>query len=101
MALRSIKSFETRWARLRKLAAAQLKDFERDRKEIARAIKKHKLKNDVIALRDAVAHSKQVERAIATTRKFVAKNSKALTARRTKVMREARRRGTLLKRALS
>src|SRR5690349_20766787 len=101
MALRSLKSFEMRWAKLRKLAAAQLKDFERDRKEVAKAIKKHKVKNDVIAVRNAVAHSKQVEQAIATTKKFVAKNSKKLTARRTKVMREVRRRGTLLKRALT
>lgn len=101
MALRSLKSFEMRWTKLRRLAAAQLKDFERDRKEIAQAIRKHKLKNDVIAAREAVAHSKQVERAIATTKKFVAKNSKALTARKVKVVREAKRRGSLLKRALT
>ena len=101
MALRSLKSFELRWAKLRKLASAQLKDFERDRKEIAKAIKKHKIKNDVIAARDAVAHSRQVERAIATTKKFVAKNNKALTARRVKVVREAKRRGRLLSRALT
>ncbi|HWA16218.1 MAG TPA: hypothetical protein VG817_07290 [Gemmatimonadales bacterium] len=101
MALRSLKSFEMRWAKLRRLAAAQLKDFERDRREIARAIKQHKLKNDVIALRNAVAHSRQVEQAIATTRKFVAKNSQKLTVRRTKVVREAKRRGRLLKRALT
>lgn len=101
MALKSFKSFELRWAKLRKLAAAQLKDFERDRKEVAKAIKKHKVKNDVIAVRDAVAHSKQVEKAIATTKKFVAKNNKALAARKVKVVREARRRGSLLKRALT
>jgi hypothetical protein len=101
MALRSFKSFETRWAKLRKLAAAQLKDFERDRKEIARAIRQHKVKNDVIAVRDAVAHSKQVERAIASTRQFVVKNQKKVAARRVKVMREAKRRGSLLKRALT
>jgi homoserine dehydrogenase len=101
MALRSIKSFETRWAKLRQLAAAQLKDFQRDRKEVAKAIKKHKVKNDVIAVRDAVAHSKQVERAIKTTRDFVAKNQKKVAVRRAKVVREAKRRGSLLKRALT
>ncbi len=101
MALRSIKSFELRWARLRKMAAAQLKDFERDRKEVAKAIRQHKLKNDVIAVRDAVAHSRQVEQAIAMTKKFVARGNKKLTARRAKVVREAKRRGTLLKRALT
>jgi hypothetical protein len=101
MALRSIKSFELRWAKLRKLASAQLKDFERDRKDVAKAIKKHKVKNDVIAVRDAVAHSRQVEQAIAMTKKFVARNNKKLTAGRAKMMREAKRRGTLLKRALT
>lgn len=101
MALRSIKSFESRWAQLRKLATAQLKDFERDRKEIAKAIKKHKVKNDVIAVRDAVAHSKQVERAIASTKTFVAKSNKKIAARKVKVVREAKRRGSLLRRAFT
>lgn len=101
MALRSLKSFELRWAKLRKLASAQLKDFEKDRKEIAKAIKKHKIRDDVMAARNAVAHSRQVERAIAATKKFVAKNNKALVTKRGKVVREAKRRGKLLSRALT
>ncbi len=100
MALRSLKSFELRWAKLRKLAAAQLKDFEKDRKEITKAVRKHKIKNDVIAARNAVAHSKQVERAIAATKKFVEAQKKSVAKRKGKVVREAKRRGTLLKRAL-
>jgi predicted phage-related endonuclease len=91
MTMRSLKSFERRWALLRKLAAAQLKDFERDRKEIARAIKRHRIKNDVAAVREALAHSKRVQQAIKTTRKFVATKDK--------VMKQAKRRGRLLARA--
>ena len=71
MPLRSIKSFEQRWAKIRKLATAQLKDFERDKKDIARQIKRYKLERDLRRLRDAVAHSRRVEKAIKTTRKFV------------------------------
>ena len=93
MAVRSIKSFELRWAKLRKLAAAQLKDFEKDRKDLAKQIKQHKLSDDVTRAREAIAHSKRVEKAIKVTKKLVvAKN---------KVVRQAKRRGRLLKRALT
>jgi hypothetical protein len=93
MAVRSIKSFELRWAKLRKLAAAQLKDFEKDRKALAKQIRQHKLRDDVTRAREAIAHSKRVEKAIKTTKKLVvAKN---------KVVRQAKRRGRLLKRALT
>lgn len=93
MDLRSMKSFEKRWAKLKQLAAEQLKDFERDQKEIARAIKKHKLKNDLVRVREAVAHSRRVEQAV--------KGTRALVARKDRVVREARKRGRLLKRALT
>jgi hypothetical protein len=93
MPLRSIESFERRWARIRKLASAQLRDFERDKKEIARQIKRYRVKKDLVRLRDAIAHSRRVERVIRGTRQFVkTKNS---------VVRQARRRGRLLKRALT
>lgn len=93
MAVRSIKSFEQRWAKLRKLAAAQLKDFEKDRKAFAKQIKQHRLRDDVVRAREALSHSKRVEKAIKATRKLVvAKN---------KVVRQAKRRGRLLKRALT
>ena len=93
MTLRSLKSFEQRWAKLRRLATAQLKDFERDRKALAKLIRRYKVKKDLIRARDAVTHSKRLERAIKGTRKFVATKDK--------VVRQARRRGRLLKRALT
>ena len=93
MQLRSIKSFETRWARITKLAKAQLKDFERDKKDIARQIKLYRLEKDLRRLRDAVAHSRRVERAIRTTKKLIATKNV--------VVREGKRRGRLLRRALT
>ena len=93
MPLRSIDSFERRWAELRKLASAQLRDFERDKKEIARQIKRYKVRKDLEKLRDAVAHSRRVEQVISGTRKFVKTKNM--------VVRQARRRGRLLKRALT
>jgi hypothetical protein len=93
MALRSIKSFEKRWARLKQLAAAQLKDFERDQKAIAKQIKQYRVKKDLDRMREAVAHSKRVEQAV--------KGTRALVATKNRVVKEARKRGRLLKRALT
>ncbi len=93
MDLRSVKSFERRWAKLKKLAAAQLKDFERDQKRIAKQITSYKLKEDLDRLREAVAHSRRVEQAVKATR--------ALASRKNIVMKEAKKRGRLLKRALT
>ena len=93
MAMHSIKAFEQRWAKLRKLAAAQLKDFERDRKALAKQIRQHKLSHDVARVREAIAHSKRVEKAI--------KSTKRLVATKNKVVKQAKRRGRLLKRALT
>jgi flagellar biosynthesis regulator FlbT len=93
MDLRSVKSFERRWDRLMQLAAAQLKDFERDQKEIAKQIKRHKVKNDLDRMREAVAHSRRVEQAL--------KGTRALVARKDKVMKDVKRRGRLLRRALT
>ena len=93
MPLRSIKNFEERWVRLRKLAAAQLKDLEKDRKEIAKQIRAYKVKKDVARLRAAVAQSRSVERAARATKTFILAKDK--------VVKEAGRRGKLLKRALT
>jgi flagellar motility protein MotE (MotC chaperone) len=93
MKLRSIKAFEQRWAKLRKLAAAQLKDFEKDKKDIAKAIKKHRVARDVEAVKEAVAHQKRVAQVI--------KGTKALIKTKDHLIREGKRRGRLLKRALS
>lgn len=93
MKLRSIKAFEQRWAKLRKLAAAQLKDFEKDKKDIAKAIKKHRVARDVEAVKEAVAHQKRVAQVI--------KGTKALIKTKDKLVREGKRRGNLLKRALT
>ena len=93
MKIRSIKAFEQRWARLRKLAAAQLKDFEKDKKEISKAIKRHRIAKDVETVRQAVAHQKRVAQVI--------KGTKALIKTKDKVVREGKRRGKLLKRALT
>jgi hypothetical protein len=93
MKLRSISAFEKRWAKLRKLAKAQLKDFEKDKNQIAKAIKRHKLANDVDAVREAVVQQKRVAQVI--------KGTRALIQTKDKVMREGRRRGKLLRRALT
>lgn len=93
MELRTVKSFERRWDRLMKVAAAQLRDFERDQKEIVRQIKRHKLKKDLDRVREAVAHSRRVEQAL--------KGTRALVARKDKVMKDVKKRGRLLKRALT
>ena len=93
MQIRSIKAFEQRWTKLRKLATAQLKDFERDKKEIAKAIKKHRLARDVAAARDAIAHQKRVAQVI--------KRTKELVKTKDMVVRQAKRRGKLLRRAFS
>ncbi len=93
MKLRSFKSFEQRWSKLRKLAAAQLKDFEKDKNDVAKAIKRHKVAKDVEAVKQAIAHQKRVVQVIKTT-KTMLKTKDAL-------MREGRRRGKLLKRALT
>ena len=86
MQLRSIKSFETRWARITKLAKAQLKDFERDKKDIARQIKRYRLEKDLRRLRDAVAHSRRVERAIMTTKKLIATKNIVVREGKTPIM---------------
>lgn len=93
MDLRSMKSFERRWERLKKLAAAQLKDFERDQKAVAKQIRQHKLKNDVERLRETLAHSRRVEQAV--------KGTRALVARKDKLVKNVKKRGRLLKRALT
>ena len=92
MPLKSIRNFEDRWVALRKLAAAQLKDLKADQKMIAREIRQYKVAKDVARLRGAIAHSKQVERALAATSRFIATKDR--------VVKEAVRRGKLLKRAL-
>lgn len=93
MQLRSIKAFETRWAKLRKLAAAQLKDFERDKNDLAKAARKHKLAKDFAAAREAVANQKRVAAVI--------KRTKELVKTKDKVVKQAKRRGKLLRRAFS
>lgn len=93
MALRSIKSFEQRWGELRRLAKAQLKDFEKDKRELSRQIKRYKVERDLARLRHAVAHTKRVEKVI--------KGTKALIATKNSVVRQAKRRGRLLRRALT
>jgi flagellar motility protein MotE (MotC chaperone) len=93
MKIRSIKSFEQRWAKLRKLASAQLKDFEKDKNDLAKAIKRHKVAKDVETVREMVAHQKRVVQVI--------KGTKALIKTKDQLMREGKRRGKLLKRALT
>lgn len=93
MELKSIKSFEQRWSKMRKLAKAQLKDFEKDRRAIAKAIKRHRLAEDIAAVRKAMAHQKRVAQVIQGT--------KALIRTRDMVVKEGRRRGKLLRRALT
>jgi hypothetical protein len=93
MQLKSIKSFEKRWSEMRKLAKAQLKDFEKDRRAIAKAIKQHRLADDVAAVKKAVTHQKRVVEVI--------KGTKALLRTRDMVVKEGKRRGKLLRRALS
>jgi len=93
MKFRSISSFEKRWSKLRKLAKAQLKDFEKDKNAIAKTIKQHKLAKDVEAVREAIAHQKRVIQVI--------KGTRALIDTKNKVVREGRRRGKLLRRALT
>ena len=93
MQLTSMKTFERRWAKLKRMAQAQLRDFEKDKKLLAREIKQYKVKKDIARVRAAVAHSKRVEEAIKTTKKLiVAKNV---------MVREGKRRGKLLRRAFS
>jgi len=93
MQLRSIKAFEQRWSRLRKLAVAQLKDFEKDKNEIAKTIKKHRVARDVVAVKEAVTHQKRVAQVI--------KGTKALIKTKDQLVREGKRRGKLLRRALT
>jgi predicted DNA-binding WGR domain protein len=93
MELRSIKAFEQRWGKLKKLAAAQLKDFERDQKAVAKQIKAYKVSKDLKRAREAVAHSRRVEQAVKVTRTVLKTKDKAV--------REASKRGQLLKRALT
>jgi hypothetical protein len=91
--LQTIKNFEDRWVTLRKMAAAQLKDLKADQKTIAKQIRQYKVQKDVARLRGAIAHSKQVERALAATTRFIDTKDR--------VVSEASRRGKLLKRALT
>ncbi|MEO8636659.1 MAG: hypothetical protein ABI587_15400 [Gemmatimonadales bacterium] len=93
MTLQTIRNFEERWVSLRKLAAAQLKDLKADRKTVAKQIRQYKVAKDVARLRGAIAHSKQVERALAATTRFIETKDR--------VVKEASRRGKLLKRALT
>jgi predicted DNA-binding WGR domain protein len=93
MELRSIKAFEQRWSKLKKLAAAQLKDFERDQKAVAKQIKQYKVSKDLKRAREAVAHSRRVEQAVKVTRTLLKTKDRAV--------REASKRGRLLKRALT
>ena len=93
MELRSIKAFEQRWAKLRKLAVAQLKDFERDKNDFAKAIKKHKLAKDAAAVREVIVHQKRVAAVIRRT--------KELVKTKDMVVKQAKRRGKLLRRAFS
>jgi flagellar motility protein MotE (MotC chaperone) len=93
MRLKSIKSFEQRWSKMRKLAKAQLRDFEKDRRAIARTIRDHRLADDVAAMKKAIAHQKRVVEVI--------KGTKALLRTRDMVVKEGRRRGKLLRRALT
>lgn len=86
-------TLERRWNALRKLANAQIKALEKDRKQVAKQIKQYKVKKDVARLRAAVARSKSVEQASRTTRTFVAAKDR--------LMKEAAKRGKLLKRALT
>jgi hypothetical protein len=92
MELRSIKSFERRWNKLRALARAQLKDFERDQREIAKQIRRYKLKKDVQRMRQAVAHQRRVRLAL--------KSARTLLAARDTAVKGVRRSGRLLKRAV-
>ena len=93
MQLKSIKTFERRWAKLKRMAQAQLRDFEKDKKQVAREIKEYKVRKDLARVREAVAHSKRVEKAIKTT--------KQLVAAKNVLVREGKRRGKLLRRAFS
>lgn len=93
MTLHSIRNFERRWTALRKLATAQLKDLEKDRQQVARQVKQYRVKKDVARLRAAVAQSKSMAQAAKATRKFIAV--------RDKLVKQAAKRGKLLKRALS
>jgi len=89
MTLNTIKNFERRWTALRKIASAQLKDLDKDRKQIAKQIKQYRVKKDVDRLKVAVAQSKAVEAATEATRKFI--------AARDKMVKEATARGKKLK----
>lgn len=60
MTLHSLRNFERRWAALRKLATAQLKDLEKDRKQVAKQVKQYRVKKDVARLRAAVAQSQSM-----------------------------------------
>jgi hypothetical protein len=91
MQLKSIKTFERRWAKLKRMAQAQLRDFEKDKKLLAREIKQYKVEKDIARVRVAVAHSKRVEKAIKTT--------KQLVATKNLMVKEGKRRGRLLARA--
>jgi len=93
MALQSMKAFEKRWAIMRRLAAAQLRDFEKDKKVIARSIRNYRIKKDLAAVRESVLHSKRVAMAIRETRKFV--------ATRDRLVADAKRRSKLIKQAFS
>ncbi|MDZ4864827.1 MAG: hypothetical protein SGJ01_15465 [Gemmatimonadota bacterium] len=92
MPLKSIRNFEERWVSLRKLLAAQLKDLKADQKTIAKQVRQYKVMKDAARLRGAIAHSRQVERALAATSRFIATKDR--------LVKEAARRGKLLKRAL-
>ncbi len=89
MTLNTIKNFERRWTALRKLASAQLKDLDKDRKQIATQIRQYKVKKDVARLKVAVAQSKAVEKATEATKRFI--------AARDKMVKDATARGKRLK----
>ena len=72
MVIQSPRRLEKRWTRLRKLAAAQLADLKTDQKMIARQSRQYKLKKDGARVRGAIAHSKQLQRAVAATSRFIA-----------------------------
>ncbi len=89
----SIKAFEQRWAKLRKVATAQLKDFQKDKNDIAKTVKKLRITKDIAAARKAAAHQKRVAKVI--------KQTKELIKTKDMVVRQAKRRGKLIKRAFS
>jgi hypothetical protein len=97
MQLVSMKAFEKRWAKLRKLASAQLKDFEKDRVQIAKAVKQHRLAKNARAAKEALLHQKRVVKVIKQTKALVATKDRMVKKAKT----QARRRGKLLKRALT